>query len=199
MVGRNVLDGLRKGKKDLYALNVQYVKRYSDAPPSSVHHCALEMTLAYLPHGRLTQALFSLEADRAGVCTATSSNGTIKFSPCDYNRKNDWTDERKLQWIWTEPARRMATRDPTQMWIRTSMMMLPWAMHSARIMDPKSLSSTSAARICASDLPPTLCRRQYRWSLLVKPVRQRQKARSPCRSASSWMTTLPRKNGSARR
>ena len=28
MVGRNVLDGLRKGKKDLYALNVQYVKRY---------------------------------------------------------------------------------------------------------------------------------------------------------------------------
>ena len=28
MVGRNVLDGLRKGKKDLYALNVQYVRRY---------------------------------------------------------------------------------------------------------------------------------------------------------------------------
>jgi hypothetical protein len=28
MVGRKVLDGLRKGKKDLYALNVQYVKRY---------------------------------------------------------------------------------------------------------------------------------------------------------------------------
>ncbi|KXT10189.1 hypothetical protein AC579_8194 [Pseudocercospora musae] len=26
MVGRNILDGLRKGKKDLYALNVQYVK-----------------------------------------------------------------------------------------------------------------------------------------------------------------------------
>ena len=28
MVGRNVLDGLRKGKKDIYALNVQYVRRY---------------------------------------------------------------------------------------------------------------------------------------------------------------------------
>lgn len=28
MVGRKVLDGLRKGKKDVYALNVQYVKRY---------------------------------------------------------------------------------------------------------------------------------------------------------------------------
>lgn len=28
MVGRDVLDGLRKGKKQLYALNVQYVKRY---------------------------------------------------------------------------------------------------------------------------------------------------------------------------
>lgn len=29
MVGRKVLDGLRKGKKDIYALNVQYVKRYN--------------------------------------------------------------------------------------------------------------------------------------------------------------------------
>lgn len=28
MVGRKVLDGLRKGTKDLYALNVQYVRRY---------------------------------------------------------------------------------------------------------------------------------------------------------------------------
>jgi len=28
MVGRKVLDGLRKGKKDVYALNIQYVKRY---------------------------------------------------------------------------------------------------------------------------------------------------------------------------
>lgn len=28
MVGRSVLDGLRKGKKDLYALNVQYCRRY---------------------------------------------------------------------------------------------------------------------------------------------------------------------------
>lgn len=28
MVGRKILDGLRKGKKDLYALNVQYVRRY---------------------------------------------------------------------------------------------------------------------------------------------------------------------------
>ncbi len=28
MVGRNILDGLRKGKKDVYALNVQYVRRY---------------------------------------------------------------------------------------------------------------------------------------------------------------------------
>ena len=28
MVGRKVLDGLRKGTKDVYALNVQYVKRY---------------------------------------------------------------------------------------------------------------------------------------------------------------------------
>lgn len=28
MVARKVLDGLRKGKKDVYALNVQYVKRY---------------------------------------------------------------------------------------------------------------------------------------------------------------------------
>ena len=28
MVARKVLDGLRKGKKDVYALNIQYVKRY---------------------------------------------------------------------------------------------------------------------------------------------------------------------------
>ena len=27
MVGRKVLDGLRKGKKDIYALNIQYVRR----------------------------------------------------------------------------------------------------------------------------------------------------------------------------
>ena len=35
MVGRKVLDGLRKGKKDVYALNVQYVKRY---PPLLSNH-----------------------------------------------------------------------------------------------------------------------------------------------------------------
>ena len=28
MVGRKVLDGLRKGTKDVYALNIQYVRRY---------------------------------------------------------------------------------------------------------------------------------------------------------------------------
>lgn len=33
MVGRKVLDGLRKGKKDVYALNVQYVKRYQSVAP----------------------------------------------------------------------------------------------------------------------------------------------------------------------
>ena len=32
MVGRRTLDGLRKGKKDVYALNAQYVKRSSDSP-----------------------------------------------------------------------------------------------------------------------------------------------------------------------
>ncbi|KAK3071889.1 actin-like protein arp8 [Teratosphaeriaceae sp. CCFEE 6253] len=39
MVGRKVLDGLRKGKKDLYVLNVQYCRRYYfDLSP---RHCMI--------------------------------------------------------------------------------------------------------------------------------------------------------------
>ena len=51
MVGRNVLDGLRKGKKDIYALNVQYVRRYSwPADISAVLHLLLLFTI-YLMKG----------------------------------------------------------------------------------------------------------------------------------------------------
>ena len=50
MVGRKVLDGLRKGKKDLYALNVQYVKRYhmsSSQSSFSTIICKLSFNITY--------------------------------------------------------------------------------------------------------------------------------------------------------
>lgn len=55
MVGRKVLDGLRKGKKDVYALNVQYVKRYSKPflPRDLLRLAAfylLRSTVTYLGH-----------------------------------------------------------------------------------------------------------------------------------------------------
>lgn len=45
MVARKVLDGLRKGKKDIYALNVQYVRRYMELLSDVQHfHEALDLT-----------------------------------------------------------------------------------------------------------------------------------------------------------
>jgi hypothetical protein len=40
MVARKVLDGLRKGKKDVYALNIQYVKRYR----LLLYHCTTHLS-----------------------------------------------------------------------------------------------------------------------------------------------------------
>lgn len=56
MVARKVLDGLRKGKKDVYALNIQYVKRYHILLRYRVMHLFSQHVLLYPREYRICDA-----------------------------------------------------------------------------------------------------------------------------------------------
>lgn len=89
MVGRKILDGLRKGKKDLYAVNVQYVKRYQR--PN------LLRALSILQSRAITWLEKALRHMLTTLQTATSSREMTRFSHYGFSRKNAWTAVRRQQ------------------------------------------------------------------------------------------------------
>jgi hypothetical protein len=87
MVARKVLDGLRKGKKDVYALNIQYVKRYRLLLCYHMMHISPHDIPPFL-RAFLTQFVLT-----AILQTATSSNAMTRYWHCVSRPMNALTGE----------------------------------------------------------------------------------------------------------
>jgi hypothetical protein len=135
MVGRKVLDGLRKGKKDVYALNIQYVKRY----------WLLLLSPQYVPRGHC----HSTPLTNRNVHSATFSNVTTKSWHCVYSKMSASTGESAPQSTLTElepmaPQKVCHTESLSQ--IRMMMRTSQWTMPAQKTTDPRPLFFTLAAK-----------------------------------------------------